>query len=126
MDDNRHVWLVCVFMNIVSLICWTLLAAFFGKWWIALFSLLFWSSIKVKKHHVICDGCGKATLYADSIEQARIKAAAEGWISMKNGDKWEDYCPECQRRVDHGAQMVGQGSNGKTCSRWANIHDCPG
>ena len=102
MNDNRHAWLACVWLNSVSVICWTLLAAFFGKWWIALFSILFWSSIKVKKAYIICDGCGKATSYADSVEQARIKAKAEGWISKKNGDKWEAYCPDCQRRIEDG------------------------
>lgn len=32
--------------NSVVVICWTALAIFFGKWWIALFAVLFTSDIK--------------------------------------------------------------------------------
>lgn len=32
--------------NSVALVCWTVLAVVFGRWWIALFSVLFLSSVK--------------------------------------------------------------------------------
>lgn len=36
--------------NIAAFICWTALAIYFKKWWIALFSLLFYSWVsKLKK-----------------------------------------------------------------------------
>ncbi len=34
--------------NVVNMICWTCLAIFFGKWWIALFAILFATTVKTK------------------------------------------------------------------------------
>jgi hypothetical protein len=31
--------------NAVAIICWAALAAYFGKWWIALFAVVFYTSI---------------------------------------------------------------------------------
>lgn len=35
-------------VNIVVMLCWTYLALYFGKWWIALFACLCFTSVKVK------------------------------------------------------------------------------
>lgn len=35
--------------NSVVIICWTALAIFFGKWWIALFAVLFTSNLESKE-----------------------------------------------------------------------------
>jgi hypothetical protein len=36
----------CLIRNIISLICFTILAIIFGHWWIVLFSALFTSWVK--------------------------------------------------------------------------------
>lgn len=38
---GKSVFNAVAIINSVSLVCWTALAIFFEKWWIALFSLLF-------------------------------------------------------------------------------------
>ena len=42
---NSLVWAWAT-KNCVCITCWTLLAVAFGKWWIALFALLFMSDLK--------------------------------------------------------------------------------
>lgn len=42
-------WLMWFLENAVSVICFCALAAFFGKWWIALFAIFFQSSLKTEK-----------------------------------------------------------------------------
>ena len=44
----------------------------------------------------ICDGCGKS-IYSTDWDTMDDKARLAGWIRKKNGEKLEDYCPECQR-----------------------------
>lgn len=39
------IYLMAMVKNIVALICFTILAIVFNKWWIVFFSLLFWSFI---------------------------------------------------------------------------------
>ena len=43
------IYLMAMVKNIVALICFTILAIVFNKWWIVFFSLLFWSSIESKE-----------------------------------------------------------------------------
>lgn len=43
---NKHIYWAWAVKNSVCVICWTALAAFFGKWWIALFAALFLSDLK--------------------------------------------------------------------------------
>lgn len=100
---NKHIVWAWAVKNSVNVICWTALAIIFGEWWIALFAALFISDMKTAtktatKTYRICDGCGRHSPYADSHNEALEKAAAEGWITRKNGSEWEDYCPDCQRR----------------------------
>ena len=38
---NSGLWVVAI-RNMVSLICWTILAVHFEKWWLTFFAILFW------------------------------------------------------------------------------------
>lgn len=81
--------------NSVCVICWTALAIVFDRWWIALFAILFLSSlITAYKSYRICDGCGKHGPYADSYNEAIDKAKEAGWIHFEERNK--DYCPDCK------------------------------
>ena len=42
----KGVYYAVLIENIIMMICWTVLAIHFGKWWIALFSVLCFSSLK--------------------------------------------------------------------------------
>ena len=65
--------------NSICVICWTVLAVVFNKWWIALFGLLFLSGLTTKhKSYIVCDKCGKHSEYADSYNEALDKAKAAG------------------------------------------------
>ena len=94
------IWMTMM-ANAVSLICWTALAIYFNKWWIALFSVLFFMSIKTeRKYYRICDSCGKHSPYAKDNNEAIEKAKEAGWIRRKVGDKFEDFCPNCGAKMD--------------------------
>lgn len=94
--DKSFIW-AWVFKNIIVIIAWTTLAILFNKWWIAFFSLLFISSIKIPiKSCRVCDGCGKHSPYANSYNEALDKAKGAGWIHYVDGNK--DYCPECSKK----------------------------
>lgn len=97
---DKHMWWAWAIDNSVNIICWTVLAIIFHEWWIALFAALFASSLKSNLgKYRICDNCGKHSPYADSHNEALDKAKEAGWITVRNGDKWEDYCPECQSEM---------------------------
>lgn len=49
MKDEIKVYLIITLKNIATIICFTILAIIFNKWWIVLFSALFYSSIKLKE-----------------------------------------------------------------------------
>lgn len=83
--------------NSICIICWTALAVIFNKWWIALFAALFMTGLKtetVKKYYRTCDKCGKRSEYADSYNDALVKAMENGWLHVVDGNK--DYCPDCR------------------------------
>lgn len=97
---NKNVWVYTLAINIIYIVCWVVLAIAFNKWWVALFAALFVTTPKfatVQKYYRICDQCGKQSPYADSYNEAIDKAKAAGWIIRKDGDKWDDRCPECQK-----------------------------
>ena len=48
MNDKIKLYLIWALKNITTLICFTILAIVFNKWWIVLFSALFYSSIESK------------------------------------------------------------------------------
>lgn len=85
--------------NSICVICWTVLAIVFNRWWIALFGLLFMSGLQTQyKRHRVCDKCGKHSPYADSYNEALDKAKEAGWVHIAEGNL--DYCPDCQQRVE--------------------------
>lgn len=44
---DKHAWWAWAIDNSVNIVCWTALAIYFNKWWIALFAILFTSSLKL-------------------------------------------------------------------------------
>lgn len=40
------VYILTIIKNTVPMVCFTVLAIAFNKWWISLFSALFWSSLQ--------------------------------------------------------------------------------
>ena len=90
--DKNIIW-AWVIKNSICVICWTVLAIVFNKWWVALFGLLFMSSI-AQKYNRVCDKCGRHSPYADSDNEALDKAKEAGWIHYIDSNT--DYCPECR------------------------------
>lgn len=89
---NKSIMLVWAIKNIV---CWTYLAVMFNKWWVALFGLLFMSSLQTQgQYYKVCDKCGKHSEYADSYNKALDKAKNNGWVHCVDGNR--DYCPDCK------------------------------
>lgn len=94
--NNISIWAWAI-KNSICVICWTILAIIFNKWWIALFGLLFISTLTTKQQtYRICDKCGKHSPYANSHNEALDKAKDAGWIHSVTDNK--DYCPECQQK----------------------------
>lgn len=97
---NKGAWWAWAIKNSVCLICWTALAIVFNKWWIALFAMLFMSSLSTETAHKkvrLCDKCGRHSPYADSEAEALEKAKEAGWAHFEDGNR--DYCPECRRQM---------------------------
>ena len=96
MDGNLY-WSLAI-KNIICVICLTVLAILFNKWWIILFSSLLFSYTKVAhKFYRVCDECGKHSPYADSYNDALEKAKANGWIHFMTDNK--DYCSDCAKNI---------------------------
>ena len=92
--DKDILW-AWVIKNSVALLAWVALAVVFNKWWIALFSILFMSGLQTKyKSYIVCDKCGKHSLYANSYNEALDKAKESGWVHDVENNK--DYCPDCK------------------------------
>lgn len=49
MSENLKLYLICYARNVISLICFTILAIVFNKWWIVLFTIIFWCSVEKKE-----------------------------------------------------------------------------
>ena len=79
--------------NSLAIIAWVALAIVFGKWWIALFGLLFMSDLQTKGYYRICDRCGEHSETALTEKEALEKAKKAGWLHLENTK--EDYCPDC-------------------------------
>lgn len=47
-DYTLKLNIICSIRNAVVIICFTVLAIVFDKWWIVFFSALFWSNVDVK------------------------------------------------------------------------------
>ena len=50
-NDNFWLLLINVIDNLGIMAAWTILAIFFNKWWIALFAILCFTSIKVRTNN---------------------------------------------------------------------------
>ena len=53
MEDKEYSFkmnLLCIIKNIVSIICFTILAIMFNYWWIIFFSLLFMLKVEEKEN----------------------------------------------------------------------------
>lgn len=93
---NRSAIIAIMAKNCICTICWAALAVIFGKWWIALFAVLFLTSYEtVHKYFRVCDKCGKQSPSANSYNDALDKAKAAGWTHIVEGNK--DYCPNCNK-----------------------------
>lgn len=86
--------------NILNLVCFTLLAIVFDKWWIILLALLFLcvpsSKFKGQRFRV-CDSCGRWSESGATDTEAIIRAEKCGWIHIEEGNK--DFCPECREKI---------------------------
>lgn len=92
---NKSAWWAWAVDNSINIICWTALAIYFNKWWIALFACLFISSLKTNSNYYrVCDKCGKRSPAAGSYNDALDKAKEVGWVHYVEGNK--DYCPDCK------------------------------
>jgi hypothetical protein len=96
---NKNLIWVWAIKNSIAILAWTALAIVFNKWWIALFAILFMSSLQTKhQSYRVCDGCGKHSPYADSYNEALEKAKEDGWLHIVDGNK--DYCPDCIKEIN--------------------------
>ena len=91
--NNKILWPTVVY-NSINIICWTVLAVIFNKWWVIFFAVLF-MDISTKVYYRFCDKCGKHSPYANSYNEALKKAQDAGWVHYVDGNR--DYCPDCQR-----------------------------
>ena len=93
---NKHAWWAWAIKNSICVICWTVLAIVFDKWGIALFSLLFLSSLEVptKRYYRVCDSCGEHSPYAETPDESLKLAKEAGWEHYEGTNT--DYCPTCQ------------------------------
>lgn len=91
---NKTIWAIA-FKNSICMICWTALAVFFNKWWIALFAALFMTEYTTKhQYYRKCDRCGKISPCADTYDDAIKKAKLAGWIHFDASNT--DYCTDCK------------------------------
>lgn len=47
-EDDVIICIIVTLINIAILACFTVLAIFFGKWWIIFFAIIFWTSVSTK------------------------------------------------------------------------------
>ena len=93
---NKNMIGTIALKNSICMICWTVLAVIFNKWWIALFAALFMTEYTTKhQYYRVCDNCGKHSHSADTYNDALDVAKKSGWMHI--ADVNIDYCPECQQ-----------------------------
>ena len=86
--------------NAINLICFTVLAILFNKWWIILFSALFLlipKSSFTQQRFRVCDGCGRWSESGKTEEEAIERAEKCGWLHIEDGNK--DFCPDCLNQI---------------------------
>ena len=92
-----------VIYNAVNIVCFTILAIVFHKWWIVLFAALFLLIPTNKfsgKRFRVCDCCGRYSESGSTPEEAIERAEACGWLHIKTSDK--DFCPDCLNQMKKG------------------------
>lgn len=102
--SNKHIWWACALKNSVCIMCWTGLAIWFDRWWIALFALFFMSTLETKKpngYYSICDRCGRYSPEGKTRDEAEEKRIHAGWTRRNVEGHWEDTCPECHYEEQH-------------------------
>jgi len=50
------------------------------------------------RKQVICDNCGDG-FEADDFEDARAIMWQAGWQTVRLGDMWMNYCPQCKEKA---------------------------
>ena len=87
-----------IIYNIIVLVCFTVLAVVFNKWWVILFAFLFCAFPKYNgRRFRICDCCGRASESGATSEEAIERAEKCGWRHIEGTDK--DFCPECLVKI---------------------------
>lgn len=94
---SKSAWWAWAIKNSICIICWTVLAVIFNKWWIAFFAALFLSGLQGggKAYYRICDNCGRHSPYAATYNGAIDEAEKAGWRHCSEDNT--DYCPNCQK-----------------------------
>ncbi len=52
-----------------------------------------------------CDGCGDELVTEYDFYDAVDAKKAAGWKSVRINGEWEDYCPECMKRLNRAIAM---------------------
>ena len=81
---NKHAYWAWAIKNCTVVICFTVLALTFNKWWIVLFASLFLSDLRTSPtmaYYRICDSCGTHSPHADTPEAA-LKAAEKAPLKI--------------------------------------------
>lgn len=94
---NKHAYWAWAIKNCTVVICFTVLALTFNKWWIILCASLFLSDLRavpINRYYRTCDGCGEHSPYAETPEAALKLAKDSGWEHYEATNT--DYCPKCQ------------------------------
>jgi len=99
MNSKTWAYLSWAIKNIVAMICWTIIAITFNRWWLMLFAILFLSDLTNKKYHTrfICDCCGEELPFEGSYSEAVIEKRKAGWTRKRRGEAWLDICKNCSR-----------------------------
>lgn len=85
------IFISCLLRNCVSIVCFTVLAIHFDKWWIALFALLFMMTVENKKDDKklkkSCDNCKNFDIF----ENACVHPKCGGTCHPLNGEDCEYF-----------------------------------
>ena len=45
---------------------------------------------------LVCDVCGHEIKYFDTFQEAVDYKKENGWKSVRDGNEWQDVCPDCR------------------------------
>jgi hypothetical protein len=51
------------------------------------------------RHELTCDNCGNSEQGFLSFNEAADWAKENDWKARKNGDEWENWCPDCMEPI---------------------------